>query len=501
MATEKSDSDEEHDSRELRIVLLGVSGAGKSSTGNAILGREAFKENRTRESEKQRGRVEDRNISIIDTPGFFNTHLSKDELLRQMLRCLYFSHPGPHVFLLVINLENFREEQRNIVEQIQENFGDQALKFTMPLFIGRENISKTEWIQITQSENTKQLLSYFKGIFHVMNSKEDCDPYQITMLLKRIDEMVRNNEERHYSGVIYYQKNLRKLNEQDRVDQEELDIRQERDTVQEQKRRVNQEEKVDTKSEERSKDDNQRRQEEVNEWRGCRLVQTDLNRTQTESQREGWNLQEEIITRHALKQDLKIVLLGKCGAGKTSARNTILGRKTPLVQIHTLACKTKEADVCGRNISVIDTPGFLDDALHNEKLKSAIERSVFMSDPGPHAFLLVISLYYYKAMKNTVRWVQENIEPCVLTHTIVLFTSTDWMSWLKCPALDEYVATNSCVRSLVDSCGGRYHSLNNKDRHNHFQVNKLLEKIEELVKRNGGRPYAKQNIFKKAPKK
>ncbi len=106
--------------------------------GNVILGREAFTESRTRESEKQTGRVEDRNISIIDTPGFFNTHLTDEELQNEMMKSMYLCYPGPHVFLLIINMETFREEQRNIVEQIQENLGARALKFTSVLFVGRE---------------------------------------------------------------------------------------------------------------------------------------------------------------------------------------------------------------------------------------------------------------------------------------------------------------------------------------------------------------------------
>ncbi|XP_051741767.1 GTPase IMAP family member 4-like isoform X2 [Ctenopharyngodon idella] len=210
--------DEQHDLNDLRIVLLGVSGAGKSPTANAILGQEAFKESRTRESERQRGRVEDRNISIVDTPGFFNTQLTDEELKKQMIKSLYLSDPGPHVFLLIINLENFIEEQRNVVEQIHENFGAQAKRFTMVLFIGREKISKSELIQITESENYKELLNYFEGRYHVINSKNECDPYQITMLLKRIDEMMKNNGGQNYSKRL-------ELNprEKDAADQEDAE--------------------------------------------------------------------------------------------------------------------------------------------------------------------------------------------------------------------------------------------------------------------------------------
>ncbi|KAL0199099.1 hypothetical protein M9458_007639, partial [Cirrhinus mrigala] len=256
---------------DLRIVLLRVFGAGKSATGNAILGREAFKESRTRESKIQTGRVEDRNISIIDTPGFFNTHLTDEEMKKQIMKCLYLSDPGPHVFLLVINLETFREEQRNFVEQIQENFGAQAFKFTMVLFIGREKVSRCVLNQIKESEETQRILNYFKGRFYVINSKNECDSSQITKLLRVIDEIVKKNGGQNYSNEINL-KNQIKLREQtDTLKQEEKRMktheekkRHEETDTQEQKREINTEEYIKTKSkEEKMTEENKMKQEKM----------------------------------------------------------------------------------------------------------------------------------------------------------------------------------------------------------------------------------------------
>ncbi|KAK2873153.1 hypothetical protein Q8A67_023050 [Cirrhinus molitorella] len=228
-SSQRSECDETPDSQDLRIVLLGVCGARKSATANAILGQDVFKESRTTESEMQRGRIEDRNISIIDTPGFFNTQMTDEELQEQMMKSLFLSHPGPHVFLLIINLETFREKQKNIVEQIQMIFGAQAMKFTMVLFTGREKVSREEWIEFTESENIKELLNYFERRFHVINSKNECDPYQITMLFKIIDEMVKNNGGENYNEIYLKEEGIK----------QEVKKKQENEELLEQEREIN----------------------------------------------------------------------------------------------------------------------------------------------------------------------------------------------------------------------------------------------------------------------
>ncbi|XP_035531667.1 GTPase IMAP family member 7-like [Morone saxatilis] len=70
----------------------------------------------------------------IDTPGFFDTERSEEELKPEIVRCITECTPGPHVILIVLKVEKFTEQEQDIIKQMHQYFSEEALKYAIVLF-------------------------------------------------------------------------------------------------------------------------------------------------------------------------------------------------------------------------------------------------------------------------------------------------------------------------------------------------------------------------------
>lgn len=237
-----STSSSSSSSPELRLILLGRSGAGKSAAGNAILGCEEFESRPdsltsiTQCCEKKKGMVEGRKVAVVDTPDWFNTEQTPDEVRTQISSCVALASPGPHAFLMCVPVDLPAKTELQALKAVETVFGQDAVeKHAIVLFTHADRLRETgkagndnvETYISSQRGDLLKLVEKCGDRFHVMERGGRRERESVAELLEKVEQTVKDAGGQCYSSPAFQEAESKVRQRQEELTKETLSQKQE----------------------------------------------------------------------------------------------------------------------------------------------------------------------------------------------------------------------------------------------------------------------------------
>ncbi|KAK6175188.1 hypothetical protein SNE40_013703 [Patella caerulea] len=200
---------------EIRLVLVGKNGSGKSSLGNNLLGRKEFKSTSLQSSttlkpECHRGSTQltdGTNLVVVDTPGIADTKTSTTEIFEELIRCIELSNRGPHVFLIVLKIGyRFTQKEVDTIKYLKYWFGQDFMKYAVFIFTGKDSLDYGSTIDQHLANGPfeiKALIREAGGRVAAINNRFPGSELEAIMNL--VKQTMQINHGQHYTQHLYTQ--------------------------------------------------------------------------------------------------------------------------------------------------------------------------------------------------------------------------------------------------------------------------------------------------------
>ena len=206
--------------------------------------------------------VEGRSWLIVDTPGIFDTNVPINETLKELAKVMIITSPGVHVFLIVIRINRFTEEEYKAIQILENRFGPELYERAVIVFTGYDDLEADD---ITFENYIENLNDNLKSVVNACGNRtipftnrlkinRDVSKHQVKDLVKTVDKVVKSKKYTCYTNDIYeafekkIQEDIKKRMDEEKRKKEELkkeleDLKAEQEKLKQDKEKVKQMEK------------------------------------------------------------------------------------------------------------------------------------------------------------------------------------------------------------------------------------------------------------------